>query len=368
MRFVSNGMKNILFIAGARPNFMKISALAKAAEKYKDRIKINLIHTGQHYDDEMSRIFFNEFNLPEPIANLGVGSGERVSQIKAIREGLAPHFLAIKPDLVIVVGDVNSTIAAASEAVRSGVPLAHVEAGLRSFNWRMPEEINRVMTDHLSDLLFATEESAILNLKNEGVPQEKIHLAGNVMIDTLLHFSDLAESSAALEKNELKSKEYALATIHRSENTEDIARFKELILTLEEINKFSPVVCPLHPRTKNRLAELGLTPQFKIIFPQSYFDFLKLQKNAKFIITDSGGIQEEASVLKIPCITVRTETERPATVEYGTNEIVGVEKESIVAAAKRAASGEWKKGGAIPLWDGKAAERILEIIVKYLNV
>lgn len=363
-----NMKKKILFIAGARPNFMKISAMTLAISSYKDRIEPVIIHTGQHYSDELSKIFFEEFKMPAPAVNLGVGSCGRKEQIIKILRDLPKHIGEIKPDLIVVVGDVNSTVAGALAGVAATVPVAHIEVGLRSFNWRMPEEINRVMTDHLSDLLFATEESAVENLKNEGVQQEKIYLVGNVMIDTLLHFSGLAEQSKVLETYNFRPKEYALATLHRAENVDDPARLKDLVLAMEEIGKNIRLVCPLHPRTENALEAAGIKPRFKIIPPQPYFDFLKLQKNARFVITDSGGIQEEASILRIPCITIRTETERPATVKWGTNEVVGVEKEKIIAAAVRAAAGDWKAGGEIPLWDGKAAKRIMEIVAKYLGV
>lgn len=347
---------------------MKISALTLAAEKYKDKIEIGIIHTGQHYDDELSKIFFEEFRMPEPLINLGIGSGGKKEQIAKILQQLPEHLRKIKPDLIVVVGDVNSTAAAALTGLKENIPVAHVEAGLRSFNWRMPEEINRVMTDHFSDLLFATEESAVNNLKSEGVAEKKIHLVGNVMIDTLQRFSALAEKSAALAANGLRPKEYALVTLHRAENVDDLPRLQDIIAALEEIAKDCGVVLSLHPRTASALSSAGISPRLKILPPQPYLDFLKLQKNAKFIMTDSGGIQEEASVLRVPCITCRTETERPATVVYGTNEVVGVEKEKIIAAAKRAARGDWKQGGEIPLWDGHAAERIMKIVAEYLKI
>lgn len=361
-------MKKILFIAGARPNFMKISAMILAASSYKNRIEPVVIHTGQHYSDELSKVFFEEFKMPAPAINLGAGAGGRREQIAKILRDLPKHLREIKPDLIVVVGDVNSTLAAALAGTMENIPVAHVEAGLRSFNWKMPEELNRVATDHLSDLLFATEESAVENLKNEVVPQEKIYFVGNVMIDTLLRFSGLAEDSRVLETYNLRPKNYALATLHRAENVDDPLRCKELVSAMEEIGKSIKLICPLHPRTEKAFSSAGINPDFMIISPQAYFDFLKLQKNAKFIITDSGGIQEEASILKVPCITVRTETERPATVKYGANEVVGVEKEKIIAAARRAASGDWKAGGEIPLWDGHAAERIMKIIAEYLGI
>ena len=362
------GRKKILFIAGARPNFMKISALTRAAHRFKDKIDISLIHTGQHYDDELSKIFFEEFNMPAPFANLGVGSGERTTQIEKTIDLLAPYLERMKPDLVVVVGDVNSTVAAARAAAQNGIPVAHVEAGLRSFNERMAEEANRIETDRLSALLFATEQSALDNLKKENIGG-RVHLAGNVMIDTLLFFADTADKSGALERFGLTKEGYALATLHRAENVDDPDCLRELISTLNEIHAVTPVICPLHPRTLKVLGTMDTKPQFKIIPAQSYFDFLKLQKEAKFILTDSGGIQEEATILDVSCLTLRTETERPLTCELGTNEVVGVEKNKILEAARRAGVGNWKKRkGKIPLWDGKAAETIMEIICQYLGV
>lgn len=364
-------MKTILFIAGARPNFMKISALTRAAYFMRDKIRIGLIHTGQHYDDEMSKIFFEEFKMPKPIANLGVGSMERISQTKEIINRLLPYLKSINPDLMVVVGDVNSTIASTIAAVQLGIPVAHVEAGLRSFNWQMPEEINRVITDHLSTLLFATEESAVKNLEKEGIDMSRVYLTGNVMIDTLFHFKNLAEDSSALLENNLNPKEYALVTMHRGENVDNKKILKDLYNALCEINSFIPVILPLHPRTKKALESAGIDLSAKgalrIIPSQSYSNFLKLQSCAKFIITDSGGIQEEATIFDVPCITMRTETERPITCELGTNEVAGVSKDKIVDAAKRAHNNEWKeRKGDIPLWDGKAGERIMKIIVNLI--
>ena len=360
-------MKTILFIAGARPNFMKISALTRAAYFMRDKVRIGLIHTGQHYDDEMSKVFFEEFKMPKPIANLGVGSMGRVSQTKQIINRLTPYLKSINPDLMVVVGDVNSTIASTMAAVGLGIPVAHVEAGLRSFNWQMPEEMNRVMTDHLSTLLFATEESAMKNLEKEGVDMSRAHLLGNVMIDTLKHFNKLAEDSNALLENNLSPKEYALVTMHRGENVDNKKILKDLYDTLCEINSFIPVILPLHPRTKRASEKAGIDWSAKgapkIIPSQSYSNFLKLQSSAKFIVTDSGGIQEEATILSVPCITMRTETERPVTCELGTNEVVGISKDKIIESAKRAYNNEWKEcKGEIPLWDGKAGERIMKII------
>lgn len=363
-------MKKILFVAGCRPNFVKIAALMRAAKKYEDRIESLLIHTGQHYNDELSRIFFNDFSLPEPIANLNIGSASRGEQIRAIIQRMAPHLAAFRPDLVVVVGDVNSTLGAALAAVSCGAPMAHVEAGLRSRNWLMPEELNRIVADHLSDLLFATEKSAICNLENDGVSKDKIYFVGNIMVDTLLHSLPFTEKSGTLQKYDLKPKEYALVTLHRAENTDDRDRFSEVFEALSFIGKFIKIIWPLHPRTAKTMEDFGLKDgSFLILPPQSYIDFLALQKNARFVITDSGGVQEETTILDVPCLTIRTETERPVTCELGTSEVVGVEKEKIISAAQRANRGDWKRRAAeIPLWDGKAAERIMKIIAEYLKV
>lgn len=363
-------MKKILFVAGCRPNFVKIAALMRVAKKYEDRIESLLIHTGQHYNDELSRVFFNDFSLPEPIANLNIGSASRGEQIRAIIQGMSPHLTSCRPDLVVVVGDVNSTLGAALAAVSCGLPLAHVEAGLRSRNWLMPEELNRTVADHLSDLLFVTEESAIRNLENEGISKEKIHFVGNIMVDTLLHFLPFVEKSGTFQKYGLKPNEYALVTMHRAENVNNRRCFSEIFEALSSIGKFIKIVWPLHPRTVKTMEDFGLKDESHMILPaQSYLDFLALQKNARFVITDSGGVQEETTILDVPCLTIRTETERPVTCELGTSEIVGVEKEKIISAAQRANGGNWKRRAAeIPFWDGKAAERIMKIIAEYLKV
>ncbi len=364
-------MYKLLFIAGARPNFMKISALTRAAKQYADTIDISLIHTGQHYDDEMSQIFFNEFNLPTPHANLNVGNLSREKTIEEIIVRLTPFLTTIKPNLVVVVGDVISTVAATLASVQLGIPVAHVEAGLRSRNWRMPEESNRVICDHLSSLLFATEQTAYDNLVSEKIG-EKAHLVGNVMIDTLMHFEEIAEHSRILETHHLTPYNYALLTMHRPENIDHKERLMELFGTMCEINSLLPVVVPLHPRTRLASLKFGIdwnsryAPQ--IIPPVSYLDSLKLQRYASCVISDSGGMQEEASMLGVPCITIRTETERPITVSHGTSEVVGVFRENIVGAVKKVMRGSWKRRRAIiPYWDGIASERIMAIINRELH-
>ncbi|PIR66434.1 MAG: UDP-N-acetylglucosamine 2-epimerase (non-hydrolyzing) [Parcubacteria group bacterium CG10_big_fil_rev_8_21_14_0_10_36_14] len=362
-------MKKILFIAGARPNFMKISALTRAASLYADKLQIGIIHTGQHYDDELSEVFFREFKMPRPLANLGIGSGSRREQIGKTLKMLSLYIRALKPDLIVVVGDVNSTLAGALAGASENVPVAHVEAGLRSFNWKMPEEANRVMTDHLSDFLFVTENSAVNNLKAEGITEDKVFFSGNVMIDTLLHFGDLSERSDALVKNSLTPKGYALLTLHRTENVSDGKHLAELLFAINEINKSIPVICPLHPRTEKALKDFNLTANFTILGPQPYLDFINLQKNAEFVLTDSGGIQEETTIFNVPCITLREETERPVTCELGTNEVVGRDKEKIFEAVGRVLNGEWKKReGEIMGWDGNASKRIMGILAEHLNI
>lgn len=364
-------MKKILLVAGARPNFVKIAALTSQAPQFSKKLQMELIHTGQHYDDELSQIFFNEFNMPRPIANLGIGSGKSVEQIKRVMQGISPYLEKLKPDLLVVVGDVLSTVGASYAGLMANVPIAHIEAGLRSFNWQMPEEINRVSVDHRSDLLFATENSAMRNLENEKIDMTRVHLVGNVMIDTLLRFKEQAEHSVVLSKLGVSAREYALFTLHRQENTDNLEVLKNILGAVNEAGATTQIIFPLHPRTKKIIEENkleGVISNIKIIEPQGYFDFLALEINSKFIITDSGGIQEEASVLEKPCITVRTETERPATCEFGTNEIAGTEKQKILELINRANSGNWKKGGQIPLWDGKAGERILNTICGHFNI
>lgn len=364
-------MYNILCIAGARPNFMKISAITKASEAFKDSVSISIIHTGQHYDDALSRIFFDQFNMPEPIANLGVGSGSREKQTLEIIEKLSVYVDKIKPDVVLVVGDVNSTVAATMATIKKGIPVAHVEAGLRSHNWRMPEESNRVLTDHLSSLLYVTEPQALENLKKENL-DDRATMVGNVMVDTMMHFEDEAEKSQVLDTYHLKPYEYALLTMHRPENVNNKERFKELFGAICEANASIKIVCPLHPRTKKASEEFGIDWSASyaplVIPPVSYFDFLKLERYATCIITDSGGVQEEASMFGVPCVTIRTETERPITVTHGTNKVVGVLRQDIVPAITHASQGKWqRKKTVIPMWDGNSAHRILTHLLQQLQ-
>ena len=365
-------MKTIAIIVGARPNFVKAAALCAAAVSYSKRVKIEIIHTGQHYSDELSTIFFEQFNMPKLYANLNIGSNDRITTTHLIMERLTNTLKELKPDMVVVIGDVTSTVAAAMTAVSLGIPVAHVEAGLRSRNWRMNEEVNRVMVDHISSLLFATEVEGVMNLQKEGVDMSRVYLVGNTMIDTLNLFEGIAENSSVLERLQVLPYSYVLATLHRAENVDDVPRLLELYGALCDIHAKCPVILPLHPRTKLALERAGVVIDSRfspiIVEPQSYLDFFKLQRYARCIVTDSGGIQEEASVIGVPVLTVRTETERPITIEYGTNEMVGVSREKIGEAATRALKGQWKRRKAvIPFWDGKAGERIMAIIDKALH-
>jgi len=354
----------IILIAGARPNFMKIAPLIQEIKKHSN-IKYKLIHTGQHYDKNMSKLFFNELDIPKPDINLGVGSKTHAKQTAQIMEKLEDIFLDKNPDIVIVVGDVNSTLAATLTASKLGIKIAHVEAGLRSYNWKMPEEINRIITDRISTYLFTTSKNAAKNLEKEGIPKEKIFFVGDVMIDTLLKNKQKAQKSDILKKLNLKKKEYAVLTMHRPENVDDKKILKEILDALNEIAKKIKIVYPIHPRTKKMIEKFGFQNLLKnilVIDPLGYLEFLKLISDSEFVLTDSGGIQEETTILGIPCLTVRTETERPITVEQGTNIVTGIKKQNIIKEANKILKSQIKKGKIPELWDGKASERIINIL------
>jgi len=354
----------IVLVAGARPNFMKIAPLMDAIKKHSSIVPV-LVHTGQHYDEKMSGLFFHELNIPEPDVNLEVGSGSHAVQTAEIMTRFEPVLLEQKPDCVLVVGDVNSTIACGLVAVKLGVRLIHVEAGLRSFDRAMPEEINRILTDSISDILFCSEAGGVENLLKEGVPKEKIHLVGNVMIDTLLRHRGKAEKSRILDDLQLHEKKYAVATLHRPANVDDHETLDRIISALQIIGKDTPVVFPIHPRTRQRLTLWDIkTDPAKIKFtdPLGYLDFLKLVDSANVVLTDSGGIQEETTILKVPCLTLRENTERPCTVEIGSNQLVGTDPEKILTAYQAVQRGKGKIGGIPPLWDGNAAERIVSLL------
>jgi len=361
-------MKRILNVVGARPNFMKIAPIQRIMQRMTNTIEPILVHTGQHYDERMSKLFFDDLGLPKPDIYLGVGSGSHAEQTAKIMIEFEKVCESEKPDLVVVVGDVNSTAACSMVASKMWIPIAHVEAGLRSFDRKMPEEINRIITDALSEYLFITERSATTNLIREGVAQDKIHFVGNVMIDSLTYYLSKEIASNILAELSLKEKEYALVTLHRPSNVDDPESFTRIITAFKEIQKNVPIVFPIHPRTQKNIDKLGLRDEIaklenlKLIPPVGYFDFMQLMANCGFVMTDSGGIQEETTYLGIPCLTLRENTERPITVEIGTNEIVGTDTEKITMLAKKIVDGQWKKGQVPELWDGKAAERIVDVL------
>ncbi len=357
----------IINVAGARPNFVKIAPLMSAF-KAAGNIETLLVHTGQHYDKKMSGLFFDQLEISRPDVNLGVGSAGHAVQTAEIMKAFEPVLEGYRPDAVLVVGDVNSTIACGLVAVKLGIKLVHVEAGLRSFDRRMPEEINRVLTDAISDLLFCTEQSGVDNLRNEGVGGEKIFLVGNVMIDTLLENKAKADESTILAGLGLEDGKYTVLTLHRPSNVDDPGAFGRILDALEVIQRESPIVFPVHPRTSKNLREGGLAARvdqmvgLRMIDPLGYLDFLKLMSSAAAVLTDSGGIQEETTILKVPCLTLRDGTERPITVEVGTNTVVGTDTEKIISTWRAALAGRDRKVQTPPLWDGKAAQRITEII------
>jgi UDP-N-acetylglucosamine 2-epimerase (non-hydrolysing) len=353
----------ILVVAGARPNFMKIAPLMWEIERRLDIVTF-LVHTGQHYDQRMSKLFFEELKIPRPDVDLEVGSGSHAVQTAEVMKRFEPVVLDQKPDAVVVVGDVNSTIACALTAVKLGVPVAHVEAGLRSFDRTMPEEINRILTDAISHWLFVTEPSGVANLRREGVPEGRIHLVGNVMIDTLLACRELCRRSTVLSDLRLAGRPYGVLTLHRPANVDDPLVLGGLLDAIGRIQRELPTVFPVHPRTRKALEgrDLAGMPGLIVVDPLGYLDFMRLLSGARLVLTDSGGIQEETTVLGIPCLTLRNNTERPITVERGTNTLVGLDPERILATARRVLS-EPPRDGRIPdLWDGRAAARILDIL------
>jgi UDP-N-acetylglucosamine 2-epimerase (non-hydrolysing) len=358
--------KLVACIVGARPNFMKIAPIMEALLS-RPRLRTRLIHTGQHFSPEMSESFFRDLCIPEPDENLGVAAGTQTQQTASMMRSLEESFLANRPDLVIVVGDVTSTLAATLVASKLGIPVAHVEAGLRSFDRRMPEEINRLVTDTLADYLFVSEPSGVVNLRAEGVPDAKIFFVGNVMIDTLLRFREQAMRSDVLERYGLEPKSYALATLHRPSNVDDPEQLRRLAGVLTRLSERLPVLFPVHPRTRQRLAEIDLPPGRLILTgPQGYLDFLRLMADARLVLTDSGGIQEETTILQVPCLTLRENTERPVTITEGTNCLVGKDPEAAYGAAVDVLDRAESKSGTPELWDGNAGRRIVDHIEKLL--
>jgi UDP-N-acetylglucosamine 2-epimerase (non-hydrolysing) len=368
----------LLLVAGARPNFMKIAPLLREFRARPDRFQARLLHTGQHYDELMSDVFFEDLEIPPPDIHLGVGSASHATQTARVMEAFEPVLEKERPDWVVVVGDVNSTLACSVVAAKMipPVPVAHVEAGLRSRDRTMPEEVNRIVTDALSDLLFTTSPEADRNLIAEGVDRRKIHRVGNVMIDTLRRFLRRAESSDVRRRLGLEPP-FALLTLHRPSNVDDPRALRRIFAALEIIGREIPIVFPVHPRARKRIDALGLggagreavagrqgPAGLRMIDPLGYVDFLHLQARARLVLTDSGGIQEESAILGIPCLTLRENTERPITLSRGTNRLVGSDTDRIVAGARRILRTGSPRRKRIPMWDGRAASRIAAVFVR----
>lgn len=390
--------RKIMHIVGARPNFMKVAPLMREMSRYPQKFDQLLVHTGQHYDDNMSKIFFENIELPNPNIHLGVGSGSHAQQTARIMQAFEPVLLEHKPDWIIVVGDVNSTIACALTAAKLGIRVAHVEAGLRSFDRTMPEEINRILTDHIADLLFTTESSANKNLNQEGIPKDKIHFVGNVMIDTLVQLLPKTEKRSILAKLGLIDKkmkiktinraqeeteiseeypnlasDFVLVTLHRPSNVDSPETLREILLALNDISKEVPIIFPAHPRTRKMIEAIKIKLEdscFRVLEPLGYLDFLALTRYASLVITDSGGIQEETTFLGIPCLTIRPNTERPVTIEIGTNQLVSSERKVLIDTAFSVLKNDHfsTKVNRPPLWDGKTAQRIIKKFLKICRV
>lgn len=360
----------IVHVVGARPNFIKIASILRECRKTQE-IQSVLVHTGQHYTESMNRTFFETLDIPNPSINLEVGSGSHAQQTAEIIRRFEPVVLEHEPQAVLVVGDINSTVACALVAAKLGVKIIHVEAGLRSFDRTMPEEINRILTDTISDILFVSEPSGLNNLKREGIDGTKVHFVGNVMIDTLEFFREKVLNSCILDDLNLQTKEYLTITLHRPCNVDERDTMSRILDVLTEIQKEIKVVFPMHPRTHKNLTSQGMMkrldnlPNLLIIEPLGYLDFLRLMTGSKLVITDSGGIQEETTILGIPCLTVRENTERPITITEGTNILVGTDTNRILQGFRK--SMDMTKQNARPkLWDGKASERIVRILLNLL--
>jgi UDP-N-acetylglucosamine 2-epimerase (non-hydrolysing) len=363
----------IVLVAGARPNFMKVAPLLRAIDKHNasaegKTIEPFLVHTGQHYDYEMSQIFFEELKLPQPDVHLGIGSGTHAEQTGKTMIEVEKVLLGEKPDLVIVVGDVNSTLAGALAAVKLHIPVAHVEAGLRSYDQTMPEEINRLLTDHISDYLFTTSKYDDDNLRKEGIPKNNIYRVGNIMVDSLFHCQDMAARRDTLSRLGLEKKGYAVLTLHRPSNVDDERSFSDILTAIGSISHAIPVVFPVHPRTRKNIDKFGLgrisdaaNSHLILTEPLGYLSFLNLERNARMVITDSGGMQVETTILGIPCLTLLDHPVWPITHEKGTNILVGSDCQKLKEEAFKILSGKGKKGSIPELWDGETAERIVEI-------
>jgi UDP-N-acetylglucosamine 2-epimerase (non-hydrolysing) len=356
---------HIVHVVGARPNFMKVAPVlpALAARGHRQ----TLVHTGQHYDVNLSDVIFQELGIPDPDVNLGVGSGSHAEQTAQVMVGMERLLQERKPDWLFVYGDVNSTVASALAASKLGIPVAHVEAGLRSGDRTMPEEINRLLTDRLSTLLLTPSEDADANLLAEGVPRDWIRCIGNVMIDTLVRLLRLTDTAPLIDTLALRNghgpKPFALVTLHRPSNVDDPQNLRRLIAALGAVAEDMPVVFPMHPRTRARMATAGVdADRLHILEPLGYLEFLGLQRRAAVVITDSGGIQEETTYLGVPCLTMRENTERPVTITTGTNQLIGKDMDRLVVEARGVLQGAHKRGGIPPLWDGRAAERLADVL------
>ncbi len=374
-------MIRLLSVVGARPNFMKIAPIVHELKKFP-AIEHCLVHSGQHYDELLSGNFFTDLGLPPPDVNLEAGSGSHAVQTAEIMKRLEPVLLDYRPDMVLVVGDVNSTIAAALTAVKLGIGVAHIEAGLRSFDMTMPEEINRKLTDAISSLLFVTEQSGVENLKREGVAAEKIFLVGNVMIDSLLRHREMAAKSPILDRLAMRQngsgcRPYGVLTLHRPSNVDDARTLQGILSAVSALAAELPVFFPMHPRTRKNIESFGLLRHLANsagqndagivpLDPLGYLDFLSINDGARIVLTDSGGVQEETTVLGVPCLTLRENTERPATVEHGSNQLVGVDPERILAEARAILRQPARRFERPPLWDGEAASRIVAILRSHL--
>jgi UDP-N-acetylglucosamine 2-epimerase (non-hydrolysing) len=365
-------MKKVFICVGTRPNFIKITQFERCLKDYP-QIQYYLVHTGQHHDYNMSDVFFNELKLKTPDFFLNIHGGSQIELSAKIMVAFEKLILEEKPDLVLVPGDVNSSFACAFAASRNSIPLGHIESGLRSFDKTMPEEINRIMIDDVSDLFFVTEKSGLYNLEKEGKDKAATHFVGNTMIDTLVAYTADIDASKVLEQLNIAQNIYSLFTFHRPANVDNKENLEKLLELVSYATKFGYAIFPIHPRTKQRLIDFGLEAVFnnpKIIFspPLGYFDFLKLVKNAKAVITDSGGIQEETTFLQVPCLTVRPNTERPITCEIGSNTLVELDIKTIANYLESIHSGTYKKGIIPELWDGKSTERICKAMAEYLGV
>ena len=361
-------MHHITLIAGARPNFMKIAPLIHAIQKVEQAgkdIHYRLVHTGQHYDRQMSETFFEELNIPQPDANLGCGGGTQAEQTAAIMVAFEKDLMAHPTELVLVVGDVTSTMACSIVAKKLCTKVAHVEAGIRSWDLTMPEEINRMVTDSLADYFFTTSEVANANLRRFGVEENNLFFVGNVMIDTLLANRSRFVRPSAFDELNLQPQQYLMLTMHRPANVDEADKLQRMMHEIVNHVQGLPIIFPIHPRTAKIFKDLGIeAPNLHIVEPMGYLEFNYLVERAKAVVTDSGGITEETTVMGVPCITLRDNTERPETCTIGTNELIGTNPDHIKPALDRLFSGQWKKGGIPPLWDGHAAERIVDIIVR----